>query len=174
MTRHAEHGPRHSLHLLAYGTIFVVVIVAGGLAIWSFVERQSLIIEPQPLPKVTVVTSDVRSPAAAAWVNLLVRAEMQPTLVPLQTFEPVEGVVVLCDLPPLPHGSALVASGLQPSNLAKLQLHADAGLSDTAMRLSEGASPVLARLSPGYEVPAQRVPVALLQETPRMVIDARW
>jgi hypothetical protein len=173
--------------LAFYGLVFCVVALIGGVAIWSFIEKQSLVIAPAPLPKVTVVTTDPKSPLAAAWITLLSKAEMQPTLVPLEKFDPIEGVVVFCDVPTIPaelarlldifahRGGAVVFVGAPPTTaIGKLQLSADSGLSDNAIKLSEAVSPLLARLNPGYEVPLRPVNVALLKESPRMVVDARW
>src|SRR5436305_535705 len=56
----------HWKHIVWYVPILVVVFVVGALAIWSFIERQSLVIQPAPLPKVTRVTADPRSRLTAA------------------------------------------------------------------------------------------------------------
>jgi len=177
----------HLRHLAVYGVMLAVVALVGGFAIWSFVEQQSLVIAPDRLPKVTIVTQDARSPLAAAWVKLLTEAELQPTLVPLEKFDPIEGVVVFCDIPSIPpklaellakfldRGGAVAFVGNPPATaIGKFQLSADSGLCDGAIRLSEAVSPVLARLNPGYEIASRRVEVAYLKESPRMVIDARW
>ena len=47
-------------------------------------------------------------------------------------------------------------------------------MSDGAIKLGENASPVLARLNPGLALLVRPVPVALLKESPRMAVDARW
>jgi len=177
----------HWKHLAFYGGAAVVVCLIGVLAIWSFIEKQSLVIAPEPLPKITVVTIDAKSKLAASWVNLLTKAEMQPTLVPLEKFDPIEGVVVFCDVPQIPpklavllekfvkRGGALAFAGMPPvTPIGKLQMTAESGQSDPAMKLSEAVSPVLARLNPGYEVPVRRTTVSLLKESPRMVVDVRW
>ncbi|MEA2238675.1 MAG: hypothetical protein QOC81_3399 [Thermoanaerobaculia bacterium] len=186
MARH--HDPHvHWKHLAIYGVVMAVVIAIGAVALWSFFEKQSLIVAPEPLPKVTVVTIDANSRLAAAWVNLLTRAGLQATLVPLEKFDPIEGVVVFCDVPALPprlavlletfvrRGGSLAFAGYPPvTPIGKLQLSAEIGLSDSSIKLSESVSPLLARLNPGSEVQMQRVPVALLKESPHMVVDARW
>ncbi len=181
-----EHGVDWK-HLVVYGLIAGVVIAVGSLAIWSFVEKQSLVIAPEPLPKVTVVTADPRSRLAASWVKLLTKAEMSPTLVPLEKFDPIEGVVVFCDIQSIPpklaevldrfvhRGGAIAFVGMPPSTpIGSVRLTADAGLSDATIQFSEAVSPLLARLNPGYEMPAKRTTVAFLKESPRMVVDARW
>ncbi|MCU1349052.1 MAG: hypothetical protein JWO56_2082 [Acidobacteria bacterium] len=173
--------------LAFYGLVFCVVALIGGVAIWSFIEKQSLVIAPTPLPKVTVVTTDPKSPLAAAWITLLSKAEMQPTLVPIEKFDPIEGVVVFCDVPTIApelarlldifahRGGAVVFVGMPPSTpIGKLQLGADTGMSDNAIKLSEAVSPLLARLNPGYEVPFRPKTVSFLKESPRMVVDVRW
>jgi hypothetical protein len=163
----------HWRHLVVYGAAALIAAVIGVLAIWEFIERQSLVIAADPLPKVTVVTLRPDSPLAAGWVKILTDAEMQPTLVPLEKFDSIEGVVLFCDIPDLPRGGTIAFKGPRAA-IGKLHLTADAGLCDTIMRLSEAVSPVLARLNPGYEIGSRRVPVALLRESPRMVVDARW
>lgn len=170
-----------------YGVVMIAVVLVGALAIWSFVEKQSLVIAPEPLPRVTVVTADSRSPLAAAWVRLLTHAELPATLVPLETFDPIEGVVVFCDVEAIPprlvtglteflaKGGAIVFVGAPPDTpIGSLHLVAERGESDEAIRLSESVSPLLARLNPGAELAARRAPVAFLKESPRMVVDARW
>ena len=72
-------------------------------------------------------------------------------------------------------GGSLAFAGIPPSTaIGKLHLTAEPGPSDAAIRLSESLSPLLARLNPGTEVPTQRHSVALLRESPQMVVDARW
>ena len=164
-----------------------VVVLVGGLALWSFFEKQSLVIQPEPLPKVTVVTADASSRLAAAWVQFLTRAEMAPTLVPLEKFDPIEGVVVFCQVPSISpqlaalldtfvhRGGAIAFVGIPPQTpIGRLQLGVDIGQSDPAFKLSESVSPLLARLNPGYEVQTRAGEIALLKESPRMSIDARW
>src|SRR5205814_3893693 len=82
---------------------------------------------------------------------------------------------VFCDVSRIPqnlvrHG-ALAFAGVPPQNA---MISAEVGPSDTVIKLSEAVSPTLARLNPGYEIQARRANVALLKESPRMVIDARW
>jgi len=174
-------------HLVIYGLVLLVVGVVGAVAIWSFVLRQSLVIQPDPLPKVTVVTTDPNSRLAASWVQLLTRAEMSPTLVPFETFNPIEGVVVFCDVPEIParlaeildefvrRGGALVFVGRPPRTpIGKFRLLAENGRSDDEIRLAEIDSPVLARLNPAFKIPTRSTPVAMLKESPRMRVDARW
>jgi hypothetical protein len=184
--------PRHDArvdwkHLVVPGLALLAVVIVGAIAIWSFIAGRLLVTEPEPLPKVTVVTVDPRSRLAAAWVRLLTHAEMSPTLVPLETFDPIEGVVVFCDIPEIPprladllvefvnRGGALAFVGTPPATtIGRFHLSADGGLSDSTFKLGENASPVLARLHPGWSQPVRRSPVALLKESPRMIVDARW
>ncbi|MBV9071081.1 MAG: hypothetical protein JO231_20365 [Acidobacteria bacterium] len=174
-------------HILWYVPILAVVIVVGALAIWSFIERQSLVIEPEPLPKVTLVTADPNSRLTAAWVRLLTSSEIQPTLVPADQLEVLQGVIVICDLWAIPpkmqealgrfieRGGSVAILGAPPSTpIGNVHLVADTGLSDSAFKLSESVSPVLARLNPGYTVASARTRVSFLKESPRMTIDARW
>jgi hypothetical protein len=120
-------------------------------------------------------------------VNLLTRAGLQATLVPIEKFDPIEGVVVFCDVPAIPprlavlletfvrRGGSLAFVGIPPATpVGKLQLSAEMGPSDTSIKLSEPVSPLLARLTPGSEVQMQRANVALLKESPQMIVDARW
>jgi hypothetical protein len=187
MARHHDDAHVHWKHLAAYGVVMAVVIAIGAVALWSFFEKQSLVVAPEPLPKITIVTIDANSRLAAAWVNLLTRAGLQATLVPLEKFDPIEGVVVFCDVPAIPprlatlletfvqRGGSLAFVGIPPATpIGKLQLSAEPGPSDTSIKLSESVSPLLARLNPGSEVQMQRANVALLKESPQMVVDARW
>ncbi|HEY8133768.1 MAG TPA: hypothetical protein VII12_17950 [Thermoanaerobaculia bacterium] len=175
-------------HIAIYVPIVLVVIIIGALAIWSFIEKQSVrSIKPAPLPRVTLITADPRSPLTAAWVRLLSDAEMQPTLVPLEKVEVLQGVVVLCDLPALPpglakdldgfvrQGGAVAVIGQPPATpIGTVAMSADVGTSDKAIKFSEAVSPILARLGPGYQFWVKPAQVAFLKESPRMVIDARW
>lgn len=174
-------------HLLFYGFIAVAVVAVGAFAIWSFVQRQNLVVVPEALPKVTVVTGDANSPAAAAWVKLLTDAELSPTLVPLDTFNPIEGVVVFCDIETIPaslaarlaefsrRGGAIAFVGQPPSTpIGNTRFVADRGRSGTTLRFSEAASPLLARVEPGRSLTVADSEVAFLRESPRMVVDARW
>jgi hypothetical protein len=186
MPRHHD-AHVHWKHLASYGAVMVLMVAIGALALWSFFEKQSLVTVPDPLPKITVVTIDANSRLAAAWVNLLTRAGLQATLVPMEKFEPVEGVVVICDVPAIPPkaaaslekfvrgGGSLAFAGAPPSTvIGKLRLSAEQGTSDTAIKLSEAPSPILARLNPGSEVQMKRGSVTLLKESPQMIVDARW
>src|ERR1044072_6468263 len=96
-----------------YGLIVAVVLIVGTTAIWAFIAKQSLVINPEPLPKVAVVTADAHSPQAAAWARALVKAGLPATLVPLETFDSIDGVTVLCDVPSIPPrlNAALARSG---------------------------------------------------------------
>jgi hypothetical protein len=183
--RHEAHV--HWKHLAAYGAVMVVVLVIGGLALWSFFEKQSLVVDPEALPKLTVVTIDSNSRLAAAWVTLLTKAGLQATLVPLEKFDRVEGVIVFCGVPSIPprlvpvldafarRGGSLAFAGIPPATpIGKLHLSAKPGTSDRALKLSESASPVLARLNPGSEIQTQQSAVAMLDESPQMIVDARW
>lgn len=174
-------------HLAAYGAVMAVVIVIGALAIWSFIMKQALVVVPETLPRITVVTQDARSPLAASWVKLFTKAELAATLVPLEKFDPIEGVVVFCEVPVIPpklavllekfvqRGGAIVFVGVPPQTaIGKLSISTEPGQSDSVIRFSEAVSPLLARLNPGYELQSKPVEVALLKESPRMVVDARW
>jgi len=174
-------------HLAIYGLVVGAVVIVGAVAIWAFIDKQSLVIAPEPLPKITVVTADSRSRLAAAWVRVLTKAELPATLVPLETFDPIEGVVVFCDVPKIPQrlddalaeftrrGGSLAFVGAPPETpIGRIHLVAETGKSDSAMRLSEAVSPVLARLNPGAEIATRIGDVAMLKESPRMNVDARW
>jgi hypothetical protein len=187
MARRHESAHVDWKHLAVYGLAVAAVLLVGGLAIWSFIERQSLVIQPDPLPKITVVTQDAKSPLAASWVRLLTKAELNPTLVPIATFDPIEGVVVFCDIPEIPprlaealaefvrRGGALAFVGEPPSTrIGSLLLKSDSGMSDPVIKLGENASPVLARLIPGYLIKSKETKVATLMESPQMQVDARW
>ncbi len=177
----------HWKHLAAYGLVVCVAVIAGGWAIWSFIEKQSLTVLPEALPKITVLTGSAHSRLAAAWVGLLSRAGMQATLVPLEKLDSIEGVVLLCDLPSVgeparaalnrfvEQGGAVAFAGVPPrETIGGHQLSAELGPSDDVMKFGERVSPLLARIDPGYEVRVKPARVPLLEETPRMTIDARW
>jgi len=177
----------HWKHIALYAPVVLIVVVLGALAIWSFIEKQSLIAVPDPLPKVTLITSDPRSRLTAAWVGFLTNAEMQPTLVPVEKIDALTGVVVLCDVREVPprladqlaafirRGGAIVVIGQPPPGaLGTLSMSADEGFSDPAFQFSERVSPVLARLTPGHQLAIRPSHVAFLKESPRMVVDARW
>src|SRR5947207_7010940 len=114
-------------HLAVYGLLVAAVGIVGTVAIWAFIDKQSLVIAPEPLPKITVVTADSHSPLAAAWVRELTKAELSATLVPLEMFDPIEGVVVFCGVPEIPprldqalveftrRGGAIAFAGAPPS-----------------------------------------------------------
>ena len=185
LVRHETHVPWK--HVLWYVPVVAVVFIVGALAIWSFIERQSLVFEPEPLPKVTLVTADPRSRLTAAWVRLLTASELQPTLVSVDQLEVLQGTVVICDLWAIPpkldealtrftaRGGSVAILGAPPSTaIGSVHLVADAGESDRGIRLSESVSPILARLNPGYDIAARKATVTFLKESPRMTIDARW
>lgn len=187
LLRRIHEGKVEWKHIALYVPILLIAVAVGVVAIWSFITRQSLIIQPTPLPKVTLITGNPSSPFTAAWVRLLTTAEMQPTLVPLEKVEVLRGVVVLCDLPRLPsnlahdladflrRGGAVAVLGTPPETpLGSLQLSADAGMSDNVMRDSEAVSPILSRLNPGHEFAVRPTRLAFLKETPRMNVDVRW
>jgi len=172
MARRTHEARVHWKHLAFYGTVMAVVVLIGALAIWSFISKQSLVIAPETLPKVTVVTLDAHSKLAAAWVTLLTRAELSPTLVPLEKFDPIEGVVVFCEVPDIPpklealleqfvlRGGAIMFVGTPPRTpIGKLNITTAAGRSDSEIKFSEAVSPVPARVNPGYAGAARPAPV---------------
>ena len=183
-----EDGKVQWKHIAVYVPVLLLVIIIGAFAIWSFLEKQSVSSsEPTPLPKVTLITADPRSPFTAAWVRLLTDAEMQPTLVPLDKVEVLQGVIVLCEVPTLPpslmqdlddfvrRGGAVAVIGQPPSApIGSVSMSADNGLSDDSAKFSEAVSPVLARLTPGHQFWVKPSPVAFLKESPRMSVDVRW
>src|ERR1051325_7622683 len=174
-------------HVAIYAPPLLPALLLGVFALWSFFQRQSLVLDAIPLPKVTVVTANPASRLAASWVRLLNDAELQSTLVTADKVETLEGVIVLCDIWSLPQplaanldrflanaGSGGVIGAPPVPPLGGLHLTADSGVSDTAVKVGESASPLLARLAPGAVVWLQPAKVAFLKETPRMAIDARW
>ena len=187
LRRFHDEGKVQWKHIALYVPVLLLVIIVGAFALWSFFEKQSVLIDPAPLPKVTLVTSDPRSPLTAAWVRLLTDAEMQPALVPLDKLEVLQGVVVLCDVPNLPssvandlagfvkRGGAVAVIGQPPAApMGSVTMSADSGMSDPSMKFSAAVSPVLSRLDPGHQVWVKPSPVAFLKESPRMNVDARW
>jgi hypothetical protein len=174
-------------HLIVYGVMMVLVALIGVVAIWSFIEQQSIVIQPEPLPKITVVTTRSSSQLGAAWVRLFNAAELQATLVPLETFDPIEGVVVFCDIDQLPprlaalleefvrRGGSIAFVGVPPKTpIGRFRLLYELADGAGGLRLGHHVSPVLARLRPGYLIPARPARVAMVKELPRMVVDVRW
>ena len=153
-------------HIAVYVPIVLLVIFLGGLALWSFIERQSLVVVPDPVPRVTLVTADPDSPLTAAWVRLLNAAAIETTVVRSEKAETADGLIALC-------GGGTAILGAPPSN-SPVPLIVNRGTSDDAFKLAETASPILARLNPGSEMPVRPAPVAFLEETPQMHVDARW
>src|SRR5688500_235352 len=102
MARHEHRIPARAAAV--YGLASILVLGIGVIAIWSFIERQRLrrSLAPDPLPAVTVLTADPESELAAAWVDLLGRAQFSPTLVAPERISPSPGTVLfLADLPTL-------------------------------------------------------------------------
>lgn len=175
--------------LLFYGLTSAIVVVAGGLVLYTFFEKRTLtqIIAPEPLPKVSIVTADPQSKFAAAWVDLLSSATFIPTLVPIERFEPTDGLLALCNLTELPPelesavqatleagGGVVVLGAMPPADPPLLGLSTTRLVSDDVFRFTEAATPVLARVQPGKEIGSKPTDVAVVEETPRMVVDARW
>lgn len=175
--------------LLFYGIASLVVLVAGGLVIYTFFEKRTLsqIIAPEPLPKVSVVTADPESKFAAAWIDLLTNADFAATLVPLDKVEPTEGILALCNLKEIPEtlrkyvsdtlaaGGGVAILGEAPStDPALLGLTTSTMMSGDVIKFTEAATPVLARVQPGRELGSKPSEVAVAEETPRMVVNARW
>lgn len=187
----ARHEHRYDWRaLLFYGIVSLLVLAAGGLTLYTFFERHTLVqrVEPEALPPVTVVTTDPSSKLAAAWVDLLTRSDFAPTLVAAENFTATEGVgvVALCDvarLTPrlraaldqqLARRGGLVVLGAPPGGKTIAGLAASTIPSVGSIRIADAPSPVLARVQPGHEIGARSTPVAVLEETPEMKIDARW
>ncbi len=187
MGRHDHATPRGMVAI--YGAASVVVLAVGAIAIWGFLERQALrsTLAPEPLPPVTVVTSDPDSDLAASWVDLLTRAEFAPTLVPVERYTPAEGVLALAGVQVLTpaleegirrkiaEGGGIAVLGPPPSGSDRLLgLAVTPGEPSTLLRVAEAASPVLARIRPGHEIAFARHEPPFLEENPAMHVDARW
>lgn len=174
--------------ILFYGLASALVLLVGGVVLFSFFEKQSLLasIAPEPLPKVTIVTQDPNSKLAASWVSALTRSEFSPTLVPMERFEPVSGIVAICGIEEVSPrlikqldqivstGGGIVLFGAPPVNYPLLGLTSKPGMSDSVLTLSETVSPLMARVNPGHAMGGKPVQVALIDETPKMSVDARW
>lgn len=174
--------------LVFYGIVSVLVLIAGSLTLYSFFERNMLVqkVAPEALPAVTVVADDPSSKLAAAWVDLLTRSDFAPTLVAAANFQPVDGLLALCDVSQLTpelrravdarlqSGGGVVVLGAPPKGKAVAALEASSIPSSGVIRFADAAAPTLARVQPGHEVGARSTPVAVLEETPHMTVDARW
>jgi len=154
--RRAKHHEAHVhwKHIAVYVPIVVLVTLLGGLAIWSFIEKQSLVIVPQPIPRVTLETADPNARLTASWVRLLHTAGVEATVVSSAAAR--DQLIVRC--------GRGVAYPAVPGR----------GAPGDALELSAAPSPILARLTPKGEIPARAAPAALLDEKPGMRIDMRW
>ena len=78
LRRFHDEGKVQWKHIAVYVPVLLLVVLIGAFVLWSFFEKQSVLIEPAPLPKVTLITTDATSPFTAAWVRLLTDAD-RPT-----------------------------------------------------------------------------------------------
>jgi hypothetical protein len=187
-----RHEHRNDWRTIAfYGVVSLLVLGIGGFALLTFFRRESLrrSIAAEPLPRVTVVTSDPANHLAAAWTDLLTRAGVSATLVSSDHYtRPVTapGVIALCDVevisPQLEaaiatqlreHGGVLLLGSVAKSEALRSFTTAK-GISSGVVRFGDAPSPLLARVDPGHEVGARTSEIALLEETPAMSVDARW
>src|SRR5947207_7886805 len=118
--RRSRHHEAHVAwkHIAVYVPVVLVVIFLGGLALWSFTERQSLVVVPEAIPRVTLVTGDAASPLTAAWARLLNAAAIETTLVPVEQAGAVQGVVAVCNVksvPPSLRGKGIAILGTPPA-----------------------------------------------------------
>lgn len=171
-----------------YGFVSVLVLVVGATVLVSFFERQQLrqTIAAEALPNVTVVTTNPASELAAAWVSLLGTSDLPTTLVSVDKFQPTRGVVAICEVGAvtpafrrdlerhLREGGGVLVIGVPPRELADLFGSASHVSSEGVIRVSDAASPVLARVQPGHQIGARPSLVAALDETPSVTVDARW
>jgi hypothetical protein len=181
------HEHRHNWRaLLLYGFVSVLVLGAGILVLLSFFERQRLRtgVKAEPLPKITLLASDGSSRLAAAWVSILTANGFKATLVSFDQFTPApDDLLAICSADPLPprvdaavvarigQGKGVVLLGAAPPGFS---LHSDQLLSTGVIRIGQAVSPVLARVEPEHEIGARSAPVQVIEETPQMVVDARW
>lgn len=185
MSRHE--AANHGRAIVLYGIASLIVLAIGVVAIWSFVERQSIrrTLAPEPLPEITILTSHPDSTLAAGWVDLLTRAQFSPTLVSFENFVPSDGVFAIVGVdrttPGLERAIAdhlaarggIAVLGSPPAG-SSLGFKAPPGPSGETLRLAEASSPVLARVRPGHQLSLAPHEAALLEESPSMNIDARW
>ena len=188
MTRHEHHvGWRI---LIFYGLVSVLVLGVGAVVLYTYWERQSLAqgIVPEPLPAVMVITGAAESKFVASWAGLMVKSDFAPTLVPIERVDALQGVLVITNIASLPEkvagqieayvqdGRGVVIIGAPPRQSSPFLnlVSTDAGMSDTQIKMSEAASPLMARMNPGHEIRTRPVPAAFIDETPQMVVDARW
>ena len=181
-----EHQVRWPI-LLFYGFVSLLVLLVAGVATRSFFERQSVArsVAAESLPPITIITRDTPSPRAAAWVDLLSRADFAPTLITAENFRPTNSVIAICDLDVIPpllakaldqhlrsgHGIALL--GAAPRGLPA-DITTTSTTSSGVIRFSDATSPILARVNPGHELGAKAGVVAAIEESPSMSVDARW
>jgi hypothetical protein len=182
------HEHRHNWRALFFYGIVSVLVLAGGVAIvLSFLETQRLRsrIAAEPLPRVMVLTHDDSSRLAAAWVSTLTESGFKATLVSFENFRPVAGdLLAICSSAPIPPAAAAaVQSSLQqgrgvvvlgdfPAPLDRFRT--TSMMSAGPVRLGQAVSPVLARIEPQHEIGTRDATVSVIEETPEMVVDARW
>ncbi|HET7712125.1 MAG TPA: hypothetical protein VFL80_09375 [Thermoanaerobaculia bacterium] len=182
---HHVHARWH--HVALYSAVLLGVTLLGALALWRFMERQSLRIVPDEVPKVTLVTSAPSSRSTAAWVRLLEAAGVTANIVPVDKLDRPPEILFLSELQAISaadaarierfarESGAVVIAGHAPHGpVGPIRFTTEPGMADSTFRLAEASSPLLARLPAGGEMHARPEPVAFLTETPDMVIDARW
>src|SRR6476619_6836440 len=107
--RSKHHGGHvHWKHIAIYVPVVLLVTLLGGLALWSFVQRQSVVIVPEAIPRVTLVTGDPDAPLTAAWVRLLTAAAIETTVVRAEGAA-ADGLVARC-------GRGIAVLGMPPSD----------------------------------------------------------
>ncbi|HXI11580.1 MAG TPA: hypothetical protein VNM92_02910 [Thermoanaerobaculia bacterium] len=188
MTHHEHHVDWRVL--LFYGLVCVVVLGVGAVVLYTYFERQTLAqgIVPEPLPKVMVITGSPDSKFVSSWVGLMTKADFSPTLVPIERVDALQGVLVITNIATLPEkvagqidayvqdGRGVVVIGAPPRQSSPFLdlVSTDSGMSETRIQMAEAASPLMARMNPGHELLTRPAPVAFIDETPQMIVDARW
>lgn len=172
-----------------YGLLAFAIGVAATLIVALFLSRGA-IRSPAvstPLPR-AVIVAQADDPVAQAWLTALVEAELDTAYVEPQRYEPGDHLLVIVSLASnhsaitaevrrrISAGGGIILVGEVPSAVAELigTTARSADVQTAVVRTSERASPLLARVRPGIELPAAPAPRAVLEETPAMVVDARW
>ena len=184
----ADAGVRHSREVWVYGTLAFAIGVAATMVVVVFVARGAIRTAKvaSPLPKVVLVAEE-RDGQAADWLTALVAAGADVSLVDPSQYEPGPHLLVLGSLAEVPaalagdlrrrieQGGGIMITGPIPPEVAELLRAGTTGVekSDGDLRLAEQASPLLARVRPGFSTPVTGSGERL-DERPFMTIDARF
>lgn len=175
--------------VLIYGTLAFVVGAAAALVLALFISRGA-IRKPAtaaPLPKAVVVAPNGER-TAEAWITALTAAELDATLVEPQNYVGGDHLLILGSLDGnhaaitsevkrrIASGGGIVVIGQIPSAVADLLgvRARDESVTQPQLQIGERSTPLLARVGPGLQLPADAAAHPILEESPEITVDARW